>query len=97
MSEIKTEYVSKTLETESQEVSIFKLSGEKNYSISCSIPKYARRYHKRLISGRVVVNKGTGQIVEIYGELDSENVSLSKKRIMTDEQRAEIAERFRKK
>lgn len=96
MGEIVNEYVGKTLETDSQEISIFKLSGEKNYSISCTIPKLARKYHSRLISGRIVINKSTKQIVELHGVLDSGNVSFSKKRDLTDEQRAEIGERFRK-
>ena len=96
MRDIITEHVDKTLETDSQEISIFKLSGEKHYSISCTIPKYARKYRDRLISGRVVINKVNGQVIELHGVLDSENVSFSKKRDLTDEQRAEIADRFKK-
>ena len=96
MNEITTEYIDKTLETDSQEISIFKLSGEKHYSISCTILKYARKYRDRLISGRVVINKVSGQVIELHGVLDSSNVSFSKKRDLTDEQRAEIADRFRK-
>ena len=96
MGEIVTEYVDKTLETDSQEISIFKLSGEKYYSISCSIPKFARKYRDRITSGKVVINKASNQVVELYGVLDSVTVSFSKKRDLTDEQREEIAERFRK-
>ncbi len=96
MGKIVTEYVDKTLETDSQEISIFKLSGEKFYSISCSIPKFARKYRDRITSGKVVINKTSNQVVELYGILDSGNVSFSKKRDLTDEQREEIAERFRK-
>ncbi|GFH41433.1 hypothetical protein [Pseudolactococcus insecticola] len=95
MTDIKTEYVDKTLEGDSQEITIFKLADEQHFSINCTIPKYARKYQERLTSGRVVINKNSGLVVEIHGILGDGIVNVSKPKAYTDEQRSKMSERAR--
>lgn len=92
---IKTEYINQTLSGESQEINIFKAAEDDKWSISCSIPKFARKYRKFLENGREVINRNSGQIVEIHGTLTNNSVSLTVAREISDEERQRMSESFK--
>lgn len=93
---IKTEYITQTLAGESQEINIFKASEDDKWSISCTIPKFARKYRKFLEEGREVINSNHGQLVEIHGTLNNKGVSLTTTREMSEEERKAAGERLKK-
>lgn len=63
------------------------MSEDDSWQISCTIPKFARRYRKFLKDGREVYNAESGQLIEIHGTLSNKNVALTKAREMSDEER----------
>ncbi|WP_347979479.1 hypothetical protein [Lactococcus formosensis] len=93
---IKTEYITHTLAGESQEINIFKAAEDDKWSISCTIPKFARKYRKFLEDGREVINSNHGQLVEIHGTLNNKGVSLTAAREMSEEDRKAAGERLNK-
>lgn len=92
---IKTELANQTLSGDSQEINIYKTADDESWNISCTIPKFARKYSKFLENGRIVKNKKTGQIVEIHGTLNNKSVSLTTSRDITDEERKRMSEQFK--
>ena len=91
---IETRTKAKTTEQDSQEINIYKLAGDKQWRISCSIPKFARKYRKFLDDGFEVINQATVQLIEIHGTLNNKGVSLSMPREMSEEEKAMVRERF---
>jgi len=96
MSEIKIERVKKTIERDSQEISVYKNVDEDTYWISTNIPKLARKYQDRLVSGRKVYNEVSGELVELHGLTDATSPALTAPREFTDEQRQTMSERLQK-
>lgn len=92
---IKNEYVKRTLSGDSQEINIYKLADDEKWNISCTIPKFARKYSKFLVDGRIVINENSGQIVEIHGTLNNKGVSLTVTRNISDEERQKMSEQFK--
>lgn len=92
---IVTVYKDSTLEPTSQEINIFKTRDETYWSISTTIPKFARQYRNMLVSGKVVKNKNTDQIIELHGQLSNASVTLNAKREISDERRQELRERMK--
>lgn len=90
---IETKIKKKTTETEYQEINIYKLATNDKWHISCSIPKFARKYRKFLVSGFEVINKDSRNVIEIHGEIDNCTVSIGKKIKLSDEQRKLSSER----
>ena len=91
---IKKRYVEATLETDSQEINIFKLGTESEWHISTTIPKFARKYRPYLVDGEEVFNTETGSLVEIHGVMDNNAVSLTRRREMSEEERQILRERM---
>ena len=84
------EYTDSTLETDSQEINIYKLCTENFWRISVTIPKLARKYRPALASGREVYNAESGQLVEIHGIMNNKSVSLTHPREISEEQRKKL-------
>lgn len=93
-SEITEEFTNRTLSRGEQEISVYKTLDEPTYWISTTIPKYARKYEKRLVKGRKVYNKKTGNLVELHGLTDSKTLTLAKPSTMSDEQRQKASIRM---
>lgn len=91
---ITRKYIDSNLETDSQEINIYKLGTENHWHISTTIPKFARRYRQSLIDGVEVYNKESGQLVELHGTLGNKSVSLNHSREYTDEERNALRERM---
>lgn len=91
---IEKQYVDSTLETDSQEINIYKLGSDDSWYISTTIPKFARKYREDLVDGREVYNRETGTLVEIHGILDIKGVSFTHKRDLSDEERQALRDRM---
>ena len=90
---IETRTKAKTTEQDSQEINIYKLAGDKQWRISCSIPKFARKYRKFLDDGFEVINQAT---VPYYGGcefLDIDRVTTGQT-YFTEKQIKDIDERL---
>lgn len=92
---IKTQYTKQTIAGDSQEINIYKLADDENWNISCTIPKYARKYRKFLFDGVEVINEKTNQLVEIHGKMSNKSVALTVAREMSEEQRQVLSERMK--
>ncbi len=89
-------YIDANLETNSQEINIYKLGTEDHWHISTTIPKFARKYKDSLIEGVEVYNKESGQLVELHGTLGNKSVSLNHSREYTENEREALRERMLK-
>lgn len=87
-------FKTQTLQSEDQEINIFKTKNEPYWSISTTIPKYARQYVNMLRDGIIVVNQETGAIIELHGTLKNSSVTLNSKRELTEEQRQTLRQRL---
>lgn len=93
---INKSFTKTTLSRSEQEISIYKTLDEPTYWISTNIPKYARKYEDRLVKGRKVYNKKTGQLIELHGLTDSKTTTLTKPCTMSEYQRQKASERMKK-
>ncbi len=86
------------LSRQEQEIVITKLGDEKEWSVYVSDLKYKRKMDKIGVEYYKVEIMG-GEVVGWYYKLDEKMISIRKKpnrRELTDEEKQEIAERFKK-